>query len=126
MIDEAEAGSVEALVEQALDGLPEEFLPYLDGLAVDVEPMPDGATLRSVGLTDPRSLLGLYHGVPLTERSVEHTVRWPERIVIYQRNVERLCRTRAQIVRQVRKTVLHEIGHHFGLDEERLRELGYG
>ena len=115
-----------ALVDQALDGLPEQFLPYLDGLAVDVEPMPDEATLRSVGLTDPRSLLGLYHGTPLTERSVAHTVGWPERIVIYQRNVERICRTRRQVIHQVRRTVLHEIGHHFGLDERDLDELGYG
>ncbi len=115
-----------ALVDQALDGLPEQFLPYLEGLAVDVEPMPDEATLRSVGLTDPRSLLGLYHGTPLTERSVTHNVGWPERIVIYQRNVERACRTRRQIIRQVRKTVLHEIGHHFGLGELDLDELGYG
>ena len=114
-----------ALVERALDGLQEQFLPYLEDLAVDVEPMPDEATLRSVGLTDPRSLLGLYHGTPLTRRSVEHTVRWPERIVIYQRNIERACRTRRQIIHQVRKTVLHEIGHHFGLDEQDLEELGY-
>ena len=115
-----------ALVDKALDGLPEHFLPYLDGLAVDVEPMPDEATLRSVGLSDPRSLLGLYHGTPLTARSVTHSVGWPERIVIYQRNIERVCRTRRQIVRQVRKTVLHEIGHHFGLDEGDLEGLGYG
>jgi predicted Zn-dependent protease with MMP-like domain len=115
-----------SLVERALDTLPEQFLPYLDGLAVDVEPMPDEATLRSVGLDDPRALLGLYHGTPLTERSVEHTYRWPERIVIYQRNIERICRSPGQIVRQIRRTVLHEIGHHFGLDEDDLGELGYG
>jgi predicted Zn-dependent protease with MMP-like domain len=114
------------LVDRALDEMPEEFLPYLEGLAVDVEPVPDRATLRSLGLSNPRDLLGLYHGTPLTERSVEHTVRWPERIVIYQDNIQRICRTRRQIVRQVRKTVLHEIGHHFGLEEDDLDELGYG
>ena len=113
------------LVERALDTLPEHFLPYLDGLAVDVEPMPDEATLRSVELDDPRSLLGLYHGTPLLLRSVEQPYRWPERIAIYQNNIQRICRTRRQIVRQVRKTVLHEIGHHFGLGEDDLRELGY-
>ena len=114
------------LVEQALEGLPEQFARYLDGLAVDVEPMPDQATLRSVGLTDPRALLGLYHGIPLTERSVEQNTHLPDHIVIYQRNIERDCRTRGEIVRQVRQTVLHEIGHHFGLDEHQLDELGYG
>ncbi len=116
----------QALVEQALRGLPEQFVPYVDGLAVDIEPVPDEATLRSVGLTDPRSLLGLYHGTPLTERSVEQSAHLPDRIVIYQRNLEGICRTRREIVRQVRKTVLHEIGHHFGLDEHELDELGYG
>ena len=114
------------LVDQALDELPEQFLPYLEGLAVDIEPMPDQATLRSVGLENPRALLGLYHGVPLTERSVQQTFRWPERIVIYQDNIQRICRTRRQIVRQIRKTVLHEVGHHFGLTEQDLDELGYG
>ncbi len=113
------------LVDQALDEVPEAFLPYLDGLAIDIEPMPDRPTLRSVGMPNPRALLGLYHGTPLTERSVEHPVRYPDRIVIYQDNIQRLCRTRRQIVRQVRTTVLHEIGHHFGLDEDDLEELGY-
>ncbi len=120
------AATFRALVDEALDGLPARFLPYLEGLAVDVEPMPDEATLQSIGEDDPRSLLGLYEGTPLTERSVSQPAEWPERIVIYQRNIERGCRTRREIVRQVRTTVLHEIGHHFGLDEEDLEELGYG
>jgi predicted Zn-dependent protease with MMP-like domain len=62
----------------------------------------------------------------LTKRHVEDPYRYPERIVIYQRNIERICRTREQMVNQIRKTVLHEIGHHFGLSERQLRELGYG
>jgi predicted Zn-dependent protease with MMP-like domain len=70
-------------------------------------------------------LLGLYHGTPLTERGVEHHARLPDRITIYQRNIERICRTPAQIVQQVRKTVLHEVGHHFGMDESALEEMGY-
>ncbi len=115
-----------ALVEQALHSMPEQFRPYLDRLVVDVEPAPDDATVRSVDLDDRRELLGLYHGTPLTERSIEHSGALPDRIVIYQRNIERLCRTRRDVVQQVRQTVLHEIGHHFGLEEEDLDELGYG
>ena len=114
------------LVTEALDGVPERFRSCLEGLAVDVEPSPDRRTLRSVGLTDPRDLLGLYQGTPLTERSVQDPLRWPERIVIYQDNIQRMCRTRRQIVCQVRATVLHEIGHHLGLDEQELEDLGYG
>ena len=114
-----------ALVATALDGIPEAFHAYLDGLVVDVEPMPSASDLDEADLDDPRELLGLYHGTPLTQRSVEAPTRMPDRIVIYQNNVQRLCRTRRQVVEQIRRTVLHEIGHHFGLDEEDLDELGY-
>ncbi|HUU83444.1 MAG TPA: metallopeptidase family protein [Phycisphaerae bacterium] len=114
-----------ALVSEALDGIPEAFLGYLDTLVVDVEPMPSARDLAESELDDPHELLGLYHGTPLTERSVEGPVGLPDRIVIYQNNIQRFCRTRRQIVRQIRTTVLHEIGHHFGLDEDELDELGY-
>ena len=105
-----------ALVAEALDEIPESFHAYLDGLVVDVEPMPDARDLGEADADDPREVLGLYHGVPLTERSVEAPARLPDRIVIYQNNIQRLCRTRRQIIEQIRTTVLHEIGHHFGLD----------
>lgn len=113
------------LVRQAMEGIPESFAEYLADVSVDVEPMPDRATCASLGIDDPRELLGLYHGVPLTERSLEFSGRMPDRITIYQRNIERICRSRAQVIEQVRKTVLHEVGHHFGLDEDDLEELGY-
>ncbi len=116
----------EELVREALDEVPEQFLPYLENLSVDVEDMPSAADCEAVGIDDPRSLLGLYHGTPLPMQSVNTPYRWPERIAIYQNNIQRLCRTRRQIVRQIRKTVLHEVGHHFGLDEDDLHELGYG
>ena len=114
------------IVEEALESIPEGFRGYLKDVAVDIEDMPDEATCRQMKIRDPRELLGLYHGTPLTERSVEHMYRFPERIAIYQSNLQRMGRNRRQIVRQIRKTVLHEIGHHFGLDEDDLSELGYG
>jgi predicted Zn-dependent protease with MMP-like domain len=116
----------EQVVEEAIASVPEGFDRYLEDLAVDIEDMPDEATCREMRLRDPRGLLGLYRGVPLTKRHVEELYRFPERIVIYQRNIERICRTREQMIDQIRKTVLHEIGHHFGLNERQLRELGYG
>jgi len=112
-------------VADALRDVPAEFRPYLENLAVDVEPSPSRRTLHSVGLTDPHGLLGLYEGTPLTERSVEHGLRLPERVVLYQDNIQRVCRDRREVVEQIRTTVLHEIGHHFGLDEDDLEELGY-
>ncbi|MGB9625137.1 MAG: metallopeptidase family protein [Phycisphaerae bacterium] len=116
----------EELVDEALESIPPPFVPYMDGLAVDVEPMPDEETLEEMGIDNPRSLLGLYRGTPLTARSVEQSLRMPDSIVIYQRNIERMCRTRQQLVEQIRKTILHEVGHHFGMDERELGEMGYG
>jgi len=113
------------LVQEALDELPDFARPYLEGVVVDVEPMPQAEDCREAEVDDPRELLGLYHGLPLTERSIEDGFRPPDRITIYQRNIERMCGTRQEIVEQVRTTVLHEIGHHFGLDEADLEEMGY-
>ncbi|GMV96160.1 MAG: metallopeptidase family protein [Phycisphaerae bacterium] len=116
----------EQVVEEAIASIPEGFRRYMEDLAVDIEDSPDEATCRELRIRDPRGLLGLYRGTPITERHVEDSFRFPERIVIYQRNIERMCRTRRQMVDQIRTTVLHEIGHHFGLSERQLRELGYG
>jgi len=116
----------EAVVEQAIRTVPEGFNRYLEDVVVDVEDMPDQATCEDVGIKDPRTLMGLYRGTPLTNRRVDAPYRYPERIVIYQRNIERVCKSKREMIVQIRKTVLHEIGHHFGLSERQLRELGYG
>lgn len=113
------------LVDRALDSIPPAFEQYMEGLAIDIEDQPDEQTLEEMGIEDPYELLGLYRGVPLTDRSVEWTVRMPDSIVVYQRNIERVCRTRKEIIDQVRKTILHEVGHHFGMDEDELDEKGY-
>jgi predicted Zn-dependent protease with MMP-like domain len=115
----------ELVVDEAIQSVPEGFHRYLQDIVVDVEDMPDEDTCRDMKIRDPRSLLGLYHGTPLTERHVDDTFRYPERIVIYKRNIERMCKDRRRMVDQIRRTVLHEIGHHFGLSERQLRELGY-
>jgi len=116
----------EELVLEAVTSLPAGLKERLDDVVVDIEAMPDRATARSLGLRSRRRLLGLFHGVPLTEQSVTDLARLPSRITIYRDNIRRTCRTRRQIVQQVRKTVLHEIGHHFGMDEGDLDDLGYG
>jgi predicted Zn-dependent protease with MMP-like domain len=115
----------EAVVDDAMASIPDGFHRYLQDVVVDVEDMPDEETCEEMGIDDPRSLLGLYQGTPLTERSVEAPYRMPERIVLYRRNLERMCRTPRQMVDQIRKTVLHEVGHHFGLNEQHLRDLGF-
>ncbi|MBI4288767.1 MAG: metallopeptidase family protein [Chloroflexi bacterium] len=98
----------EQLVERALISLPEEFSRYLENVAIMVEEEP------------PRGMeedtMGLYEGVPLTERGYADPVI-PDRIVLYQKSIERACRTSEDVEREVRETVLHEVGHFFGLDE---------
>jgi predicted Zn-dependent protease with MMP-like domain len=105
----------EALVAEALDGIPDDLADRMDNVAVVV---------RARG-GDPH-LLGLYEGIPLTERA-DYGVGavLPDRITIFREAILRLCRTEADVVRQVRITVVHEVGHHFGLDDDRLHELGW-
>ena len=113
------------LVQEAMADVPPAFAPYMNEVIVDVQPKPDRALLRELGVRDPKSLLGVFEGTPITERELEQRGVVGNRITIFQRNIERGCRTRKEIVNQIRTTVLHEVGHHFGLDEEDLAELGF-
>ncbi len=106
----------EELVGEALDGIPPELGAQMDNVAVVV---------RDHG-GDPH-LLGLYQGIPLTNRAEYGVgVVLPDRITIFREAILRICRTEADVVRQVRVTVVHEVGHHFGIDDARLHELGWG
>jgi predicted Zn-dependent protease with MMP-like domain len=106
----------EALVSEALDGIPEELGRLIDNVAVFVEE----------GERNP-NLLGLYQGVPLTRREGYGLGGgMPDRITIYRLPILVRCATEAEVVEMVRVTVVHEVGHHFGIDDRRLRELGYG
>lgn len=112
-------------VEQALAEIPEEFQPYLENVVVEVHDRPARAFLREHDV--PGDLLGLYVGVPLEEKGPELApLPMPDRIFIFADNLCRISRSWDDLVDQIRVTVLHEVGHHFGLDEDRLEELGYG
>ncbi|HEY3087930.1 MAG TPA: metallopeptidase family protein [Jatrophihabitantaceae bacterium] len=104
----------EELVSEALDGLPPHLGRVMRNVAVTVE-HDDG----------PPGLLGLYRGVPLTRRTSHYGGVLPDRITIYRRAICAICRTDAEVVDQVRRTVIHEVGHHFGIGDERLHELGW-
>ena len=106
----------EELVAQALDGLPSAFREKLTNVAIIVEDLPPKEA-ESEGL-----LLGLFHGIPRTEKSVFFS-GLPDRIFLYQRNIEAVCASEAEVRRQIRATLLHEVGHYFGLSEDELREL---
>jgi predicted Zn-dependent protease with MMP-like domain len=104
----------EQMVATALDSLPADFAKLIKNVAVLVEHGPG-----------PRGLLGLYEGIPLTSRTTNYAGVLPDRITIYQRAICALCDTEAQVIEQVRRTVIHEVGHYFGISDERLRELGW-
>jgi len=114
----------EELVTEAIQGLPEEFLKRLENVAVIVEKSPRSGDYGEGELPPGTLLLGLYQGIPLTQKSIFAPMAFPDQIIIFQHPIERLCRTRQEIVAQVRRTLLHEIAHHFGISEGRLRELG--
>jgi predicted Zn-dependent protease with MMP-like domain len=112
------------LVAQALDTLPDNLVAVMDNVEVTVAPAPNQRQLRSLGIRRG-TLLGLYEGIPLTERNSGYSMVLPDKITIFQRPIERLCATHAEIVAQVRQTVIHEIAHHFGIGDDRLGELGW-
>lgn len=114
------------LVQAALDELPEPFASFLEEVPVEIRTRPTRAELQSLGMDDHHLLLGLYHGRPRTQRSVEDSGTLPDVIYIFQESIELVCDNEQQLLDQVRTTVLHEIGHHFGMSEEDLDELGYG
>ncbi len=112
------------LVERALEGLPPELSRRLDNVAIVVDDWPDYSTpLVSGGAGE--TLYGLYEGVPLTERGSGYQGFLPDKITIFRGPLERDFPTRA-LEEQVRITIVHEIAHYFGFDEERLEELGWG
>jgi predicted Zn-dependent protease with MMP-like domain len=112
------------LVEKALADVPEEFARFLEEVPVEVLDQPSQRILDAAGVTHGL-LLGLYRGRPLTKRHVEDSGVLPDVIYIFQNPIETVCRNEDELIRQVRITVLHEIGHHFGLSEQDLDKLGY-
>jgi len=114
--------SFERLIQQALEDLPEEFASRLENVALVVEEEPDAKVLEQMGF-DPEEeadeLFGLYQGTPLVERDTGYA-DVPDRIVIYMGPILRSCRSPREVVREIRNTVIHEIGHHFGLSDEEM------
>jgi predicted Zn-dependent protease with MMP-like domain len=108
----------ERLVARALDGMPPQFAGRLRNVAVMVEARPSREIAAELG----GDILGLYQGVSELEQSPMAAYELPEIIVIYQENIEAVCRSDAEIIEEVRKTVIHEIGHHFGLSDAQMEE----
>jgi len=114
----------EHLVAEALDALPDFFREKLDNVQVVVEDWPDRETTRLAGVRHPAQILGFYHGVPQTKRTHNYGLVLPDKISLYRFPIEMRCRTAEQVRATVQRVLQHEIAHHFGIDDERLREIG--
>lgn len=114
------------MVREALDEIPAEFQPYLANVEVVVEDEPSPELLRDLAL-DPRrdTLFGLYEGTPVPLRGDHPAGTLPDRIVLFYRPLVRECRTPRALRREIRDTVIHEIAHHFGFDDDAIEKEGY-
>jgi predicted Zn-dependent protease with MMP-like domain len=114
----------EELVEEAVASIPDVFLEMLDNVAIIVEDWPDRETMRLARVGSHYQLLGFYHGIPKTGRNSGYNLVAPDRISIYRRPIEAQCRSEEELREMVRRVVLHELAHHFGIDDDRLHEIG--
>ncbi len=112
----------EAVVE-ALRGLPKFIKEKMENVDVVLEDRAPQDLLTEIGLRSPSDLLGLYQGVPLDRRGFYYGNVLPDKITLYQIPIESICKTKEEIKEKVREVVIHEVGHYFGLDDEKLREL---
>ncbi len=119
-------GQFEALVERALRRLPRPFREKLANIAVVVEDWPDDETLADMGIEPPDTLYGLYRGVDLPRRDSAYGNVLPDTITIYQGPIEEDCQDSEEMTELVRDTVVHEIGHYFGLDDETMHRIEEG
>jgi predicted Zn-dependent protease with MMP-like domain len=113
-------------VREAVASLPPGLLESVHNVDIVIERRPTAGDLKLAGVGPRGLLLGLYHGIPLTERGGNYNLVAPDKISIYQEHIEMLSEDEDVVREQIRKTVLHELGHYFGIDDDRLHELGMG
>jgi predicted Zn-dependent protease with MMP-like domain len=118
-----ERDKFEQLVEEALDRIPGEFLARLENVAIVVEDEPNEFQRKKIGLGENQLLFGLYEGVPQIRRGPRYGMVLPDKITIFQGPIEFFCQTDEEIKEKIKDTVWHEIAHHFGTNEERVREI---
>jgi predicted Zn-dependent protease with MMP-like domain len=111
------------LVAEALDTIPKRFRDHLRNIAVVVEDEPSDELLDDMDMGPDETLFGLYQGTPLTERSWDYGNTLPDRISIYQWPIEDACNTEEEVITEIGETLIHEVGHYFGLTEEELQEI---
>ena len=112
----------EGLVHEALVKIPEMFRVYLDNVDLVVEDYPDGQDLVGHIQEEEFLLLGLYEGVPITNRS-DYGMILPDKITLFQKSIESICSSEEEILREIRNTLVHEVAHHFGMTDQQLDDL---
>jgi predicted Zn-dependent protease with MMP-like domain len=117
------ASRFEALVREALDGIPRRFRAAIRNMAVVVEEEPSPELLEEMEIEPPDTLFGLYQGTPLTERTWDYGNALPDRIVIFRGPILDSCETEDEVVDAVAETMIHELGHYFGLSEEEIEAI---
>jgi predicted Zn-dependent protease with MMP-like domain len=113
----------EELVADAVRTIPRRFRQHMRNIAIVVEDEPDAALLDDMGIEPPDTLLGLYQGTPLTERAWDHGNALPDRVVLYQLPIEDASEDEDDVVVAIGETLIHEVGHYFGLSEEELEDI---
>ena len=116
----------EGLVARAVESLPEEFRERLENIDIIVADRPTREQQKALRGDEDEILLGLYEGVPLIDRGNHYGFVMPDKITVFQDSIESVCRNDTEIVEEVQRVVIHEIAHHFGIDDDRLDELGWG
>jgi predicted Zn-dependent protease with MMP-like domain len=119
-------GEFNRLVKQAIARIPFEIRRHLENILISVQPRPDRELLAEMGFAPDEELFGIFTGVPLTERSPADPPLYPDTIHIYQEPLEAFCRNREELIEEIEITVVHEIAHYMGFDEDDLIALGYG
>ncbi|MER3446489.1 MAG: hypothetical protein C4291_06390 [Candidatus Dadabacteria bacterium] len=110
-------------VEKAYERVPERFKRKMENIEIIVEDSPTPEDLEQLRIRGEKLLLGLYRGAPLPKRSIWQVARLPDKIVFFQRNIERICRSEKEIEESIYEVLLHEIGHYFGLSDKEIYEL---
>jgi len=114
----------ERFIVEAVQDLPADFRDKLDNIEITVENWPDVSARRATGIEDPRELLGYYRGIPRSRRTHRYGLVLPDRIILYRYPIELHCHTPDDLRNTINHVLYHEIAHHFGIDDDRLREIG--
>ncbi len=113
------------LMERAMDSVPKNFKSRMDNIVFIAEQYPSSNDLARLDMKDGRYLLGLYSGIPYTHRSTWYGSTTPDRIILFQKNIEAICGTKEELMDKVKEVVIHEIAHYFGMTDEQIRKAGY-